>query len=38
MRYHAGLGTVEEVSKDIYVANNITNNLAHDLTLPGISH
>lgn len=38
MRYIAGLGAVDEISKDVYSANHITNNLADDLTLPGISH
>lgn len=38
MRYIAGLGGVDEVSKDMYSANHITNNLADDLTSPGISH
>lgn len=38
MRYIAGLGGIDEVSKDVYCANHITNNLANDLTSPGISH
>ncbi|KAL1864313.1 hypothetical protein Daus18300_007736 [Diaporthe australafricana] len=38
MRYIAGLGGVDEVVKDVYLANHITNNLADDLSFPGISH
>ena len=38
MRYLASIGVVTETGEDVYVANNVTRNLAQRVTEAGICH
>ncbi|KAH7325878.1 S-adenosyl-L-methionine-dependent methyltransferase [Stachybotrys elegans] len=38
LRYLASVGPVKEVGKDLFAANNVTKNLAEDVTEAGVSH